>query len=128
MQNPNREDFLWRYMAESVDTSLQDVAYNFDRCLLVLPDPAIAELMPTLQTKTQSCIIGGPVQNSFDIFIDEEKLAIEPESFDLIISIGGLHVVNDLPGSLVNYRRALKPNGLFPVSYTHLTLPTILLV
>jgi hypothetical protein len=97
LQNPNREDFLWRYMAESVDTSLQDVAYNFDRCLLVLPDPAIAELMPTLQTKTQSCIIGGPAQNSFDIFIDEEKLAIEPESFDLIISIGGLHVVNDLP-------------------------------
>ena len=73
LQNPNREDFLWRYMAESVDTSLQDVAYNFDRCLLVLPDPAIAELMPTLQTKTQSCIIGGPAQNSFDIFIDEEK-------------------------------------------------------
>ena len=64
--------------------------------------------------KTQNRVIGGPTQNSFDIFLDEENMAIEVESFDLqIISIGGLHVVNDLPGSLANYRRALKPNGLF---------------
>ena len=113
LQNPKREDFLWRHMAESIDTSLQDVAYNFDKCLLTLPDPAIAEHMPTLMKKTQNRVIGGPTHNSFDIFLDEENMAIEAESFDLIISIGGLHVVNDLPGSLANYRRALKPNGLF---------------
>ncbi len=113
LQNPKREDFLWRHMAESIDISLQDVAYNFDKCLLTLPDPAIAKHMPTLMKKTQNRVIGGPTQNYFDIFLDEENMAIEPESFDLIISIGGLHVVNDLPGSLANYRRALKPNGLF---------------
>lgn len=113
LQNPKREDFLWRYMAESIDTSLQDVAYQFDKTLLVLPDPAIQDLMPTLHEKTQNCVIGGPSQNDFDIFIDEENLTLEAEAFDLIISIGGLHAVNDLPGSLVNYRHALKPNGLF---------------
>lgn len=33
--------------------------------------------------------------------------------FDLIVSVLGLHAVNDLPGVLVQARRALKPDGLF---------------
>jgi SAM-dependent methyltransferase len=33
--------------------------------------------------------------------------------FDLIISVLGLHAVNDLPGVLVQIRQALKPDGLF---------------
>lgn len=37
-----------------------------------------------------------------------------PENhFDLIAVIGTLHTVNDLPGVLVQMRRALKPDGLF---------------
>ena len=35
------------------------------------------------------------------------------ECFDLIVSILSLHNVNDLPGVLVQARRALKPDGLF---------------
>ncbi len=44
---------------------------------------------------------------------DEEALPFKDESFDLIASAFALHWVNDLPGTLVQIRRALKPDGLF---------------
>ncbi|PPC88548.1 MAG: SAM-dependent methyltransferase [Hyphomicrobium sp.] len=44
---------------------------------------------------------------------DEEALPFAAESLDLIVSGLSLHLVNDLPGSLVQIRRALKPDGLF---------------
>ena len=34
-------------------------------------------------------------------------------SLDLVVSALALHLVNDLPGTLVQIRRALKPDGLF---------------
>ena len=43
---------------------------------------------------------------------DEEFLPFSG-SFDLILSCLNLHWVNDLPGALVQIRRALKPDGLF---------------
>jgi SAM-dependent methyltransferase len=42
-----------------------------------------------------------------------ETLALEPESFDLAVGALALHGVNDLPGALIQIRRALKPDGLF---------------
>jgi len=44
---------------------------------------------------------------------DEELLPVGDASLDLIISLLSLHSVNDLPGALVQIRRALKPDGLF---------------
>jgi SAM-dependent methyltransferase len=44
---------------------------------------------------------------------DEDRLPFEPASFDLILSAGVLDSVNDLPGALIQCRRALKPDGLF---------------
>jgi SAM-dependent methyltransferase len=44
---------------------------------------------------------------------DEEFLPFAPASFDLILSCLSLHWVNDLPGALIQIRRALKPDGLF---------------
>ena len=43
---------------------------------------------------------------------DEDRLPFAPASFDLIVSAGVLDTVNDLPGTLVQCRRALKPDGL----------------
>ena len=43
---------------------------------------------------------------------DEETLPIAPESIDLIVSPLALTWTNDLPGALVQMRRALKPDGL----------------
>ena len=45
--------------------------------------------------------------------MDEERLAFADQSLDLIVSSLVLHWVNDLPGALIQIRRALKPDGLF---------------
>ena len=42
-----------------------------------------------------------------------ERMPVEPDSINLAISLLGLHHVNDVPGVLVQLRRALKPDGLF---------------
>ncbi|MCB1487147.1 MAG: methyltransferase domain-containing protein, partial [Bauldia sp.] len=44
---------------------------------------------------------------------DEELLPFRPASLDLAVSALVLHFANDLPGTLVQIRRALKPDGLF---------------
>jgi SAM-dependent methyltransferase len=44
---------------------------------------------------------------------DEDLLPFKDASFNLIVSGLALHRVNDLPGSLIQIRRALVPDGLF---------------
>src|SRR4051794_21656818 len=44
---------------------------------------------------------------------DEEALPFRDGTLDLVVSALALHFVNDLPGALVQIRRALKPDGLF---------------
>ena len=43
---------------------------------------------------------------------DEEALPFADASLDLVVSGLALHLVNDLPGALVQIKRALKPDGL----------------
>jgi len=47
------------------------------------------------------------------IVADEEALPLRDGSLDLVVSALALQFVNDLPGALVQIRRALKPDGLF---------------
>ncbi|MGB3390523.1 MAG: methyltransferase domain-containing protein [Pseudaminobacter sp.] len=47
------------------------------------------------------------------IVAEAETLPLEPESIDLAVSLLTLHEANDIPGMLVQIRRALKPDGLF---------------
>ena len=47
------------------------------------------------------------------VVADEEALPFSPQAFDLVASSMTLHWVNDLPGTLAQARRALKPDGLF---------------
>src|SRR6185437_12138716 len=44
---------------------------------------------------------------------DEEALPFRDASLDLAVSALALQFVNDLPGTLIQIRRALKPDGLF---------------
>jgi NADH dehydrogenase [ubiquinone] 1 alpha subcomplex assembly factor 5 len=44
---------------------------------------------------------------------DEDLLPLKPASLNLIVSGLALHRVNDLPGALIQIRRALSPDGLF---------------
>lgn len=47
------------------------------------------------------------------IVADEEALPFADRSLSLVTSILSLHWVNDLPGTLIQIRHALKPDGLF---------------
>ncbi len=47
---------------------------------------------------------------------DEEMLPFGPGSFDLVIANLSLHWVNDLPGALIQLRRAMRPDGLLLAS------------
>ncbi|HVY58265.1 MAG TPA: methyltransferase domain-containing protein [Xanthobacteraceae bacterium] len=47
------------------------------------------------------------------VVADEEALPFAEGSLDLVVSALALQSVNDLPGTLLQVRRALKPDGLF---------------
>src|ERR1019366_9086697 len=53
------------------------------------------------------------VRTGLAVAADEEALPFRDGALDLVVSGLGLHFVNDLPGTLVQIRRALKPDGLF---------------
>src|SRR5437763_2187874 len=55
---------------------------------------------------------GGASQARLVVAADEEALPFHDGSFDLVVSALALQFVNDLPGALVQIRRALKPDGL----------------
>lgn len=46
------------------------------------------------------------------VVADSETLPFAPDSFDLVVSILDLGLVNDLPGALLQIRRSLRPDGL----------------
>jgi SAM-dependent methyltransferase len=49
---------------------------------------------------------------AFAVAADEEALPFRDGALDLVVSALALQFVNDLPGTLIQIRRALKPDGL----------------
>lgn len=48
-----------------------------------------------------------------DVVCDEELIPFPDDIFDAVVSALSLHHVNDLPGTLIQLRQCLKPDGLF---------------
>jgi SAM-dependent methyltransferase len=63
----------------------------------------VIRMAPTPQRRSEGPLVLG----------DEEALPFADESFDLAVSLLSLHGANDLPGALIQIRRALKADGLF---------------
>jgi SAM-dependent methyltransferase len=57
-------------------------------------------------------IVSASVQSGVNVAVDEEALPFADASLDLVVSALALQFVNDLPGTLIQIRRALKPDGL----------------
>jgi len=55
----------------------------------------------------------GRARGGLRVVADEEALPFADASLDLVVSALALQSVNDLPGTLVQVRRALKPDGYF---------------
>jgi SAM-dependent methyltransferase len=77
---------------------------QFERGVLFVPDAVPEEAMPGLRGLERYA----PPDNAVD-----EALGLEPERYDLAVSLLTLHQTNDTPGVLAQIRRALKPDGLF---------------
>lgn len=58
-------------------------------------------------------IIDNPSIKLQRILMDEESLNLTPNAHECIMSCLSLHWVNDLPGTLVQIKNALKPDGVF---------------
>ncbi len=53
-----------------------------------------------------------PPPDGLTVVADEEALPFADAAFDLVVSALALQNINDLPGTLVQIRRALEPDGL----------------
>ena len=92
-----------------------------DAFLAEAASEAIAERLSAVNRHFETALdIGSRGINAFKSFAANwthagitEQLNVGPGTFDLATSVLALHAVNDLPGVLVQIRRALKPDGLF---------------
>ncbi|MFZ5609509.1 MAG: methyltransferase domain-containing protein [Pseudomonadota bacterium] len=100
--------FLAAEVACRLEERLADIKRTFTRALVLGPPDLIA---PPAKAVVRADLVAH--DGKVDMVLDEEALPFGQASFDLVISLMGLHWVNDLPGALVQFNRALAPDGLF---------------
>lgn len=103
--------FLIGRAAEDLADRLATVTRSFARALDLGTPTAAARIAILDHAKVEEVVRSGPI--AADLVADEEALPFAPDSFDLVVSLLTLQAVNDLPGALVQIRRALRPDGLF---------------
>lgn len=112
------ETFLLDRVAEEFGERLAAVMRRFERAVdLGTPDQSVRRMLAA-SGKTGSIIAAGTGARSLDrsflrVTADEETLPFADASLDLVVSALALQFVNDLPGTLIQIRRALRPDGLF---------------
>jgi SAM-dependent methyltransferase len=108
-------NFLHTAMHEGLLDRLDMVTRTFRQALdLGCADGALTAALRARGLTVTPCDTGPRFAAAADgICCDEDRLPFAAESFDLIVSAGVLDTVNDLPGALVQCRRALRPDGLF---------------
>ncbi len=113
-------DFLLTQAAEDLADRLLNVQRPFSVIADVgTPTPVLSQALAARWPQARVHRIapiapatGSPGRASLAV-ADLEALPLAPESLDLAVSAMALQSVNDLPGALVQIRRALKPDGLF---------------
>ena len=113
--------FLLDRVADDLAERLQTVLRQFDVAVdLGTPGEAVRRTLARLPSigsvaatgPTLDLLIGANQMERL-IVADEEALPFRDASLDLVVSALALQFVNDLPGTLAQVRRALKPDGLF---------------
>ena len=114
-----RHDFLFRECGARLAERVEDVSRRFDLALdLGGHGGILADAL--LAGGRVDAVVHCDLSERFarrarapSLVADEEALPFRDASFDLIASNLALHWTNDLPGALVQARRALKSDGLF---------------
>ncbi len=104
--------FLHDLILDDIVDRLETIQRRFETAVIIGPGATL--LRPKL---TPACDVGALTELSITgeagaVFADEDQLPLAPQSCNLVISLMGLHMTNDLPGALLQMRRALKPDGL----------------
>jgi SAM-dependent methyltransferase len=110
--------FLLDRVADDITDRLATVKRRFDLALdLGTPGEAVRAALARVGSvgtivAAAAFPAGGAGRVTPFVIADEEALPFGDATLDLIVSALALQFVNDLPGTLVQIRRALKPDGL----------------
>ncbi len=109
--------FLLDRTASELDERLSAVLRPFDKAVdLGTPTDAVRRVLAAsgkIKTIMAAAVDAVDLDGSFlRVAADEETLPFADGSLDLVVSALALQFVNDLPGTLIQIRRALKPDGL----------------
>ena len=100
-----RPDILANSIAAELAERLEPISRVFDNALLIAVDA---------EPIAKALLASGKVTNLKIIEpVTSEALSLAPETYDAIFNIFDLHLVNDVPGALIQLRHALVPDGLF---------------
>jgi SAM-dependent methyltransferase len=114
-----RTDFLLRHAVEELASRLEGVSRTFELAADTgsyhgVMASLLNERFPRTKTISLSAVMAlaedCPAPRAV---ATEEALPLKDGSLDLMTSVLSLHLVNDLPGALIQIRRALRPDGLF---------------
>jgi SAM-dependent methyltransferase len=108
--------FLERRALEDLAERLGAVERSFNRAAtLFCAGPGAADCLiasgkvgEVTQVETDSALVEG-----HGVVAARETVPFDPGALDLAVSVYALHEMNDVPGMLVQIRRALRPDGLF---------------
>lgn len=115
----NLPDFLLERVAEDFAERLSLVRRNFPVAvslgayhgLLAERLRALPAIGTIIDVEPSLACLGR--SRGLKVVADDEALPFAAQSLDLVVSGLSLHLVNDLPGALIQIGRALKPDGLF---------------
>lgn len=110
------ETFLLDRVAQELGERLSAVLRHFGRAVdLGTPGDAVARVLAAsdkIDTLVRASDDAQGDAACLRVIADEEALPFADSSLDLVASALALQFVNDLPGTLIQIRRALKPDGL----------------
>lgn len=110
--------FLIHRTVEDLEDRLATVTRRFDRAaalFCLLPDAAAAiarsgKADSIIRVEADRRLLA---DDPSGIVAPPETVPLDAESIGLAVSLMALHEINDVPGLLVQIRRALRPDGLF---------------
>jgi SAM-dependent methyltransferase len=114
-----RHDFLLRRAAEDIVARLEAINRAFPVAAVIGAHHGVLSRaligLPGVETviSVEACRPLLAQAPGLRVAADEEALPFADGSLNLAVSALSLQFVNDLPGALVQIRRALKPDGLF---------------
>ena len=112
------DPFLFQRCADDACERILDIKRNFTNTLLIGSSEITREIASKISDKLGNvihCDHNNTVHGNH-IICAETALPFAPQSFDLVINLLSLHAVNNVPKALSEFKRILKPDGLFLAS------------